>query len=137
MQLLLPEVLVSEKSGLTDPIMYYRRGLGIGRIFRRRIEMGLEIIPPLPTNARILEVGYGAGLVLYNLAAEDRELHGLDLDADPAAMTQRLAELGLRVTLKKGSVVDMRGIYPDEYFDLVLSFSTLEHVPEVELALEQ
>src|SRR5437899_4729491 len=106
MQLLLPEDLI-KKSGSTDPIMYYRRGLGIGRVFRRRIEMGLEIIPPLSKSARILEVGYGAGLVLYNLAAEGRELYGLDLDADPVAVTQRLARLGARVSLKKGSVLDM------------------------------
>ena len=46
MQLLLPEDLI-KKSGSTDPILYYRRRLGIGRVFRRRIEMGLEMIPPL------------------------------------------------------------------------------------------
>src|SRR5438876_514091 len=80
MQLLLPEDLI-KKSGSTDPIMYYRRRLGIGRVFRRRIVMGLEMIPQLRVGARILEVIYGAGLVLYNLSGTERELHRLDLDA--------------------------------------------------------
>src|SRR5213596_3450348 len=118
MQLLLPEDLI-KKSGSTDPIMYYRRRLGIGRVFRRRIEMGLEMIPPLRAGARILEVGYGAGLVLYNLSSKDSELHGLDVDANPYDVSQRLARLGRRVNLKKGSVLDLREIYPQEYFDLV------------------
>ena|SRR5436190_19805674 len=126
MQLLLPEDLI-KKSGSTDPILYYRRRLGIGRVFRRRIEMGLEMIPPLRVGARILEVGYGAGLVLYNLSGKDRELHGLDLDADPCDVGQRLARLGTKANLKKGSVLNLQGIYPKEYFDVVVSFSTLEH----------
>ena len=107
--------------------MYYRRRLGIGRVFRRRIEMGLEMIPPLRVGARILEVGYGAGLVLYNLSGKDRELHGLDLDADPCDVGQRLARLGTKANFKKGSVLNLQGIYPKEYFDVVVSFSTLEH----------
>ena len=136
MQLLLPEDLI-KKSGSTDPIMYYRRRLGIGRVFRRRIEMGLEMIPPLRMGARILEVGYGAGLVLYNLSGKDRELHGLDLDADPCDVAQRLAGLGIRANLKKGSVLDVGGIYPQGYFDVVVSFSTLEHIRQVQRALDE
>ena len=136
MQLLLPEDLI-KKSGSTDPILYYRRRLGIGRVFRRRIEMGLEMIPPLRMGARILEVGYGAGLVLYNLSGKDRELHGLDLDADPCDVAQRLAGLGIRANLKKGSVLDVGGIYPQGYFDVVVSFSTLEHIRQVQRALDE
>ena len=63
--------------------------------------MGLEMIPPLRVGARILEVGYGAGLVLYNLSGKDRELHGLDLDADPCDVAQRLARLRTKANLKK------------------------------------
>src|SRR6266566_1054743 len=136
MQLLLPEDLI-KKSGSTDPIMYYRRRLGSGGVFRRRIEMGLKMIPPLRMGARILEVGYGAGLVLYNLSGKDRELHGLDLDADPCDVAQRLAGLGIRANLKKGSVLDVGGIYPQGYFDVVVSFSTLEHIRQVQRALDE
>jgi ubiquinone/menaquinone biosynthesis C-methylase UbiE len=99
--------------------------------------MGLEMIPTLRPDARILEVGYGSGLVLYNLAPRVGELHGLDLDVDPHVVTERLHRLGVTATLTRGSVLDMRGVYPDAYFDLVVCFSTLEHVAEPNLALDQ
>lgn len=137
MKLRLPNDLVAEKSGPTDPILYYYRRWGIGWLYRRRIEMGLEMIPQLRAGARILEVGYGAGLVLYNLASRASELHGLDLDADPRAVTERLNKVGVTTELTRGSVLDMRGMYTDAYFDLVVCFSTLEHLAEVDAALDE
>lgn len=137
MKLRLPNDLVVEKSGPTDPILYYYSRWGIGWLYRRRIEMGMEMIPQLRAGARILEVGYGAGLVLYNLASLAGELHGLDLDADPRAVTERLYKLGVTTQLARGSVLDMRGMYADAYFDLVVCFSTLEHLATVEVALDE
>lgn len=137
MKLLVPKDLIAEQSGPTDPILYYHRGWGIGWLYRRRVEMGLEMIPSLRPGARILEVGYGAGLVLYNLASRVGELHGLDLDADPDAATERLDKLGVTAKLIRGSVLDMRAYYPDAYFDLVVCFSTLEHLVAVNLALDE
>ena len=46
MTLTLPPAL-AVTTGVTDPIRYYTRP-GIGWVFRRRIEMGLEMIPPMP-----------------------------------------------------------------------------------------
>src|SRR5437879_4768516 len=80
--LVLPPALAGFTTGGTDPIRYYTRPV-VGWLFRRRIEMGLEMIPPLPSTARALEVGYAAGIVLYNLAPKIGDLYGLDLDADP------------------------------------------------------
>jgi 2-polyprenyl-3-methyl-5-hydroxy-6-metoxy-1,4-benzoquinol methylase len=134
--LALPPELADVTTGETDPIRYYTRP-GIGRMFRRRIEMGLEMIPPLPTNARALEVGYAAGVVLYNLAPKVAELHGLDLDADPVSTQARLQRLGVEARLVQGSVLDMRQYYPDDFFDLVVCFSVLEHLSEPGRALDE
>jgi SAM-dependent methyltransferase len=132
--LALPPALAGVTTGATDPIRYYTRP-GIGWIFRRRIEMGLDMIPPMPPDARALEVGYGAGIVLYNLAPRVAELHGLDLDADPDGATARLRSVGVETHLVKGSVVDMREVYADGFFDLVVSFSVIEHLPKPAIAL--
>jgi SAM-dependent methyltransferase len=136
MSLALPPALAGHTTGETDPIRYYTRP-GIGWIFRRRIEMGLEMIPSLPPDASGLEVGYAAGVVLYNLATRVRDLHGLDLDADPTVVQDRLAALGIRAQLARGSVLDMREIYADEYFDLVVCFSVMEHLAEPQRALSE
>jgi SAM-dependent methyltransferase len=136
MTLALPRALAGVTTGATDPIRYYTRP-GIGWVFRRRIEMGLDMIPPLPAGARALEVGYAAGVVLYNLAARVSELHGLDLDTDPAPAEQRLRALGVEAHLVKGSVLDMRPIYADAFFDLVVCFSVMEHIAQSQQVLAE
>lgn len=137
MELLVPPELRSEMSGPTDPIPYYFRGWGLGRLFRQRIVMGLEMLPPLRPGAQVLEVGYGAGLVLYNLGRQGVEMHGLDLDADPEGIGGKLHRLGVEARLTRGSVLNMRGLYGDGTFDAVVCFSTLEHIAEVGMALDE
>jgi len=135
-RLVVPPELGSEMSGPTDPIPYYFRGWGVGRLFRQRIVMGLEMLP-LPPGARVLEVGYGAGLVLYNLARQGARMHGLDLDADPEAIGGKLRRLGVEARLVRGSVLDMREYYEDGTFDAVVCFSTMEHLPDAGAALDE
>jgi SAM-dependent methyltransferase len=132
-----PPELGSEMSGPTDPIPYYFRGWGIGKLFRRRIAMGLEMLPPLGPGSRVLEVGYGAGLVLFNLGRRGVTLDGLDLDADPAVIGEKLRKLGVEARLTRGSVLDMRGCYGNAVFDAVVCFSTLEHIREAGAAVEE
>jgi SAM-dependent methyltransferase len=132
----LPAALADVSTGETDPIRFYTRP-GIGRLFRRRIEMGLEMIPPLPAGARALEVGYAAGTVLYNLAPKVKELYGLDLDADPVTTQARLKTVGVEAKLVQGSVLDMRPHYADSFFDLIVCFSTMEHIDDSRGALDE
>jgi len=134
MRLKVPALLARSATGVSDPIAYYSRP-GIGWLYRRRIEIGLKLLEGLAPIPRGLEIGYGAGVGLYNLAPLVEELHGIDLNADSAAVADRLRALGVEARLVQGSVVDMRDRYPDAYFDLVVSFSVLEHVSQPERAL--
>jgi ubiquinone/menaquinone biosynthesis C-methylase UbiE len=84
---------------------------------------------------RGLEVGYGAGAVLLSLAPNVRELHGIDLDADPAPVTATLADRGITADLRKGSVYELP--YQDGMFDLVVCFSVFEHLHEYEKGLAE
>jgi 2-polyprenyl-3-methyl-5-hydroxy-6-metoxy-1,4-benzoquinol methylase len=95
------------------------------------------MIPPLPSNARGLEVGYAAGVVLSTLAPRVSELHGIDLDADPDTAAERLRRVGVNAQLVRGSVLDMRNLYPDGFFDLVVCFSVMEHLSDPARALDE
>lgn len=121
------------KNGPTDPIAYYRRPI-TGPLFRERINLGLRMLRGRRF-ARGLEVGYGAGAVLAALSASVRELHGIDLDADPATASAALSEFSVSAELRAGSVYELP--YPDARFDLVVSFSTFEHLHRYELALSE
>jgi SAM-dependent methyltransferase len=119
------------KTGATDPIEYYRRPL-VGWLYRKRINIGLELLPNRRF-ARALEIGYGAGAVLLALASDVDQLSGIDLDADPAAVAPLLETRGKRVDLRKASVYELP--YGEGTFDLVVSFSVFEHLSEYERAL--
>jgi SAM-dependent methyltransferase len=121
------------KRGHTDPIEYYRRPL-IGRLFRERINRGLRMLPDR-RYPRALEVGYGAGAVQLALTAHVAELHGIDLDADPDAVTQLLQTRACDAKLVRGSVYELP--YTDGYFDLVVCFSVFEHLHEYPRALRE
>jgi SAM-dependent methyltransferase len=120
-------------NGPTDPIAYYRRPL-IGRFYRERINLGLRMIADR-RYAKALEIGYGSGAVLLAIAASVDELHGIDLDADPALAQALLGSNGRTATLIQGSVYELP--YETEEFDLVLSFSVFEHLHQYEQGLRE
>lgn len=121
------------RNGPTDPINYYRRPL-VGALFRRRINLGLQLIPSRRFG-RALEVGYGSGSLLPNLARDTDELHGIDLDAEPATVRTMLAERNCSATLVQGTVHQLP--YADAYFDLVVCFSVFEHLADYATALRE
>lgn len=120
-------------NGPTDPIAYYKRPL-IGRFFRERINLGLRMIADR-RYAKALEVGYGAGAVLLAIAPNVDELHGIDLDADPAPVKAWLSNHGCTASLIQGSVYELP--YETAEFDLALSFSVFEHLHQYEQGLRE
>lgn len=121
------------KNGPTDPIEYYRKPL-VGWLYRERINRGFALLPRRRF-ARVMEVGFGAGAVLLALAPSASDLYGIDLDADPDAVTGLLAKQRVGATLVKGSVYELP--YADRQFDLVVCFSVFEHLHEYERALRE
>lgn len=120
-------------NGQTDPIRYYRYPL-TGWLFRERINLGLRMFRD-ERFERALEVGYGSGVTQVPLHRLAKEVHGLDLDADPSLATKILDALSLKSHLRQGSVYELP--YPDGHFDLVASFSTFEHLHDFEKALSE
>ncbi len=121
------------RNGPTDPIEYYRRPL-VGWLFRERINLGLRLLPQRRYE-RALELGYGAGALQLALAGSVGELHGIDLDADPAVVARILGARGLTSHLVKGSIYEMP--YEDRSFNLIFCFSVFEHLHEYERALRE
>lgn len=120
-------------TGVSDPIEYYRKPL-VGRIFRERINRGLRLLGTRRFE-RALEVGYGAGAVQLALAPGVRELHGIDLDADPAPVAELMRAHGVEANLVQGSVLDLP--YASAYFDLAVAFSVFEHLEQYDSALSE
>lgn len=112
-----------------DPLRFYYRPL-IGRVFRARIDVGLALLEG--RYRRVLEVGYGSGLLMPTLGSLADEVHGVDIEPEPAGLRATLQKLGVTVRdLKQADV--QRLPYPDGHFDAVIAFSILEHLKAHEL----
>jgi ubiquinone/menaquinone biosynthesis C-methylase UbiE len=130
-RLLPPEALIP-----TGPVDHadwnYRRLLGW--IQRRRFQLVCQLLPPGRVD-RLLEIGYGSGVFLPELARRCGELHGIDIHPHAAAVSQRLQEHGVTAQLVQGSAEAMP--YAAHYFDCLVAVSSLEFIPEIAAAAQQ
>ncbi|MBM4184341.1 MAG: class I SAM-dependent methyltransferase [Gemmatimonadetes bacterium] len=92
-----------------------------------------RVLPLVPTEGRLLDVGCGSGLWLTYLAQERPrlELHGVDPDARKLTLA-RTSAAASRLHLRPGSVEDV----PPAAYDVVTMFDVLCLVPdEVKLSI--
>jgi len=129
LQLKLPPPGVLVPNNAVDPLPYYYRPL-LGRVFAARLNIGLRLLDG--RYGRILEVGYGSGLLMPTLASVCDELYGLDLEHEPPGLRERLGRLGVRPReLVQANARSMP--FADGFFDVVVAFSIFEHLRAHEL----
>ncbi len=130
---LLPRDALVKTSDLDQGDWTYRPLLG--SIMRLRFRAVRRMLAGRPAVGRLLEVGYGSGLLMPELRTWCRELHGLDLHPHASAVTRRLSEHGVDALLLTGGVTAMP--YASGAFDAVLVISALEFVPDLDAAAQE
>ena len=108
----------------SDPLPYYYLP-AVGEVFRERLRLALRLLGGRRYR-RVLEAGYGSGILLPTLAALADEVHGMDLHRRPDLPERMLALEGVRAPLLVGTVTALS--YASESFDAVVCLSTLEHL---------
>jgi SAM-dependent methyltransferase len=112
-----------------DPLRFYYKPI-VGRIFVARLDLGLQLVES--RFRRLLEVGYGSGLLLPTLCALADETYGVDLQPEPPGLRDALERLGARPTaLVQADLCELP--FPAARFDGVVAFSILEHLRAEEL----
>jgi len=122
--LYLPDRNLMVKTNDDDPVDYYYK-LMTGWLYRKRLEIGMALLGN-EHRQRILEIGYGSGVLLPRLAASCDELYGVDIHKNTPAVAAMLAVEGVRANLVMGNILDLD--YPQGMFDAVISLSVLEHL---------
>ncbi len=118
-----------EPNNAVDPFKFYYRPL-VGRVFAARLDTGLGLIEG--RFHRLLEIGYGSGLLMPTLQPLTDELYGADLEREPPRLRAALAQLGVHPTqLVQADVQKLP--FDDGFFDGVVAFSILEHLKHDEL----
>lgn len=115
-----------------DPLRYYYKPV-VGKLYVKRIQDGLDLLTP--PYERVLDFGYGSGLLFNSLAEIGTELHGIDIASDAGILSEILNKQNIRATLKQEDI--LKAGYPENYFDLITAFSVFEHIRDFEPILKE
>lgn len=123
------------KTNDEDPINFYYYPL-IGRVYRKRLLNTLALVDE--KSSRLLDIGYGSGLLFPTLSQAADEMHGLETHNREGDVYQMLAKEGIntdKVRLISGSILEMP--FQNDFFDSVVSVSTLEHIKDLDQAMSE
>jgi SAM-dependent methyltransferase len=105
----------------------------LGWVQRLRLRCVASVLASSPRAMRLLEVGYGSGVFMPQLARHTDDLYGADVHRNGAAVTATLAVHGSPASLATAAAGALP--YRDGSFDTVVTVSTLEFVPDVAAAV--
>lgn len=135
MKLTLPKHPNVTKTNDEDPIDFYYYPL-VGWVYKKRLVNTLSLLSG--GHERLLDIGYGSGLMFPELLGRSREVYGLETHGQEAKVYEMIDKEKLdrqKVILKPGSILAMP--WPDGFFDAVVSVSTLEHIKDLDKAMAE
>ncbi len=106
----------------------------LGSIQRSRFRLLLELIGD-DRFERLLEIGYGSGVFMPELARRCRELYGADVHQQADQVAASLRKLDLHASLVSAGAERMP--FADAFFDAVVAVSSFEFITDVEEACRE
>ena len=131
--LLLPPRSLVPKPDEDDPVDYYYRPL-TARIYRARLRLAVDLLGDRRYES-LLEVGYGSGIFLPELARHAERLAALDIHPEAERVRTMLSRLRVAADVQEGSLFELP--FGDGEFDALVCLSVLEHLTELESALTE
>jgi SAM-dependent methyltransferase len=122
----LPAKGVLRANDAHDPLPYYYHPW-VGWLYRHRLQMGLDLLPP--GGASVLEVGVGSGVLVPTLTKRYRTYTGTDLTL--AAGLNALVAPGCAARFTAADLLSDRDL-PAGQFDAIVCFSVLEHIADAD-----
>jgi SAM-dependent methyltransferase len=131
--LLLPPRHSVVRTNPDDPVDYYYRPL-TGPLYRGRLRLVARLLGE-ERRGSVLEVGYGSGVFLPELARRAGRLAGVDLHDQHERIAELLAREGVTAELRLASLFELP--FADGEFDALVCVSVLEHLTDLDAALDE
>ncbi len=103
-------------------------------VMRRRFALALALLRGKNLN-RVLEVGFGSGIFMPELARRYPHVYGIDVHEQVALVQERLRERNLNAVLSRQDASDTN--FPDGFFDGIVSVSAIEFIENIESAARE
>ncbi|GAA3815632.1 hypothetical protein GCM10022226_40500 [Sphaerisporangium flaviroseum] len=129
---LLPRSALRCTSPVDHPGWNYRPLLG--HVQRLRFRIILDLLSGMRFG-RLLEIGYGSGVFMPELALRCEALHGADPHDMADDVSAALARHDVKATLTRAGVESLP--YETGFFDCVVSVSALEYVLDIDAACRE
>jgi ubiquinone/menaquinone biosynthesis C-methylase UbiE len=124
---LLPEDKLIQTSRVDHADWSYRPLLSF--VMRRRYALAISLLPDQNVH-RMLEVGYGSGIFMPELAKRCEQLYGIDVHPEADPVQARLLQCGVQAALSRQDAADTN--FPDQFFDAIVSLSALEFIERID-----
>jgi ubiquinone/menaquinone biosynthesis C-methylase UbiE len=79
---------------------------------------------------RLLEIGYGSGVFMLELAKYADKIYGVDIHNEQAKVVEKLAEFDVKAELASGGAEEMP--WENDFFDFIVAVSALEFVSDLD-----
>ncbi len=129
LQMQLPPRELLTKTNDEDPVSYYYHWL-TGPFYRKRLQLAVGMLGDRRYDS-LLEVGFGSGILLPELARRSTRLYGVETHEEIDAVREMLKAEGVNADLRQGNILHLE--YASGSFDAVVCLSVLEHMSEDEL----
>lgn len=131
--LLIPPKGMAPKPDADDPVDYYYHPL-VGWLYRARLSLAVDLLGPRRHDS-LLEIGYGSGIFLPELARHAGRIAGIDIHSESERVNGMLERLGLEADLREGTLFELP--WEEGAFDALVCLSVLEHLVELDAALDE
>jgi ubiquinone/menaquinone biosynthesis C-methylase UbiE len=114
-----------------DPIDWYYRPV-TSALYRGRLRLATRMLGAGPYD-HLVEIGYGSGVFLPELARRGRRVSAIDIHPNGPAVKEMLERLDVDVRLLDASLYELP--FGDEECDGLVCLSVLEHLTDLDRAL--
>jgi ubiquinone/menaquinone biosynthesis C-methylase UbiE len=129
---LLPEAALLKTGDVDHADWNYRPVLG--HVSRLRFKLVSALLPN-ERAGHLLEIGYGSGVLLPELARRCTRLSGLDIHPHTREVADALRRHNVEASLHTGSASAMP--FADAEFDSIVAVSALEFIPDLDAACRE